>query len=242
MNPFAEAWELLTAGDLYVRDVVLSSLSISGSALVLATLISVPIGVAVGLMRFRGRTPVVALLNTGLALPPVVVGLAVYLLLSRSGPLGALGLLYSPAAMVLAQVFLAGPYIAAVTLAAVQGIPDDVLLQARGLGASRARALWLHVREARWSLVTAVAAGFGAIVSEVGAAMIVGGNILGRTRVMTTTIVLEARRGNFGVAVALGMVLLAIALAVNLGLLAVARGRARTGAAAGGARLPPVTS
>jgi tungstate transport system permease protein len=226
VNPFAEAWRLLTAGDLYVREVVLRSLAISGSALVLATAVAVPIGIAVALGRFRLRLPVILLLNTGLALPPVVVGLAVYLLLSRSGPLGVLELLYSPAAMVLAQVILAGPYIAAVTVAAVEAVPADVRLQARGIGASRLRALALHVREARWSLVAAVAAGFGAIVSEVGAAMIVGGNILGRTRVMTTTIVLETRRGNFGVAIALGAILLLLALAVNAGLLAIA-GRRR---------------
>lgn len=237
MNPFSEAWALLTSGDLYVREVVLRSLVISGSALVLATAIAVPIGVAVALGRFRLRLPLIVLLNTGLALPPVVVGLAVYLLLSRSGPLGGLELLYSPAAMVVAQVVLAGPYIAAVTLAAVDAVPADVRLQARGLGATRLRALGLHLREARWSLVAAVAAGFGAIVSEVGAAMIVGGNILGRTRVMTTTIVLETRRGNFGVAIALGTVLLALALAVNVALLAVA-GRSRPGAAGRGPRRP----
>lgn len=240
MNPFAEAWRLLTSGDLYVREVVLRSLAISGSALALATVIAVPIGVAVALGRFRLRLPVIVLLNTGLALPPVVVGLAVYLLLSRSGPLGALQLLYSPAAMVAAQVVLAGPYIAAVTLAAVDAVPSDVRLQARGLGATRLRAVALHVREARWSLVAAVAAGFGAIVSEVGAAMIVGGNILGRTRVMTTTIVLETRRGNFGVAIALGTVLLVLALAVNLTLLALAGWGRRDSPRRGSRR--PITS
>ncbi len=234
MNPFAHAWELLTSGDLYVREVVLRSLAISGSALVIATLISIPVGIAVALGRFRLRSSAIVLLNTGLALPPVVVGLAVYLLLSRSGPLGGLELLYSPGAMVLAQVVLAGPYIAAVTLASVDAVPADVRLQALGLGASRLQALALHVREARWSLVTAVAAGFGAILSEVGAAMIVGGNVLGRTRVMTTTIVLETRRGNFGVAIALGAVLLAIALAVNVGLfLVAARNPARRRSGAG---------
>jgi tungstate transport system permease protein len=216
MNPFAEAWELLWSGDLYVADVVLRSLYISGSALVFATAIGIPLGTVVALSRFRLRTPVVALINTGLALPPVVVGLTVYILLSRSGPLGPLSLLYSPVAMILAQVVLAGPYIAAVTLAAVQGVPPDVRLQARGLGASRWQATRLHVREVRASLVAAIAAGFGAIISEVGAVMIVGGNILGQTRVMTTTIVLETRRGNFGVAIAVGFILLALAFAVNL--------------------------
>jgi tungstate transport system permease protein len=144
------------------------------------------------------------------------VGLVVFLLLSRRGPLGALDLLYTPGAVILAQVVLAGPYIIAVTLAALESVPPDVRMQARGLGASRAQALMLHLRESRASLVAAVAAGFGAVISEVGAVMIVGGNLLGETRVMTSAIVLETRRGNFGVAVALGIVLLGIALLVNL--------------------------
>lgn len=223
MNPFAEAWRLVATGEGHVSEIVLRSLGISGAALALATIIGLPIGVAIALSRARLRAPAAVVVNTGLALPPVVVGLAVYLLLSRSGPLGPLELLYSPTAMVLAQVVLAGPYVAAVTLAAVQSVPPDVRLQARGLGATRTQALLLHLREARTSLVAAVAAGFGAIISEVGAVMIVGGNIAGETRVMTTAIVLETRRGNFGAAIALGGVLLVIALAVNLGLLALGR-------------------
>ena len=216
MNPFAEAWQLLTAGDPYVMAVVVRSLAISGSALVLATLIGLPIGAAIGLSNFRLRVPAIAIVNTGLALPPVVAGLAVYLLLSRSGPLGHLEMLFTPWAMGFAQVVLAGPYIAAVTLAALEALPPDIGLQARGLGASRLQAALLQLREVRTSLVAAVAAGFGAIISEVGAAMLVGGNILGQTRVMTTTIVLETRRGNFGVAIALGAVLLIVALFVNV--------------------------
>ena len=218
INPFAEAWALLTSADTYVWEVVFRSLSISGAALLLATLIGLPLGAFLALSRFRLRTPVVALVNTGLAFPPVVVGLAVYLLLSRSGPGGPLGLLYTPSAIILAQVILAGPYIAAVSLAALDGVPADVRQQARGLGASQWQAVLLHLREARASLVAAVAAGFGAVISEVGAVMIVGGNLLGETRVMTTAIVLETRRGNFGVAIALGTVLLVIAFLINLGL------------------------
>jgi len=218
MNPFAEAWRLLTSGDMYVWDIIARSLLISGTALVLATLIGLPIGVLVGLSRYRTWKPVIAVVNTGLALPPVVVGLAVYLLLSRSGPAGALGLLYTPSAIVLAQVILAGPYIAAVSLAALDGVPADVRQQARGLGATPWQAMLLHLREARASLVAAVAAGFGAVISEVGAVMIVGGNLLGETRVMTTAVVLETRRGNFGVAIALGVVLLCLAFLINLGL------------------------
>lgn len=216
MNPFAEAWQLLTAGDPYVMAVVVRSLAISGSALVLATLIGLPIGAAIGLSNFRLRVPAIAIVNTGLALPPVVAGLAVYLVLSRSGPLGHLEMLFTPWAMGFAQIVLAGPYIAAVTLAALESLPPDIGLQARGLGASRLQAALLQLREVRTSLVAAVAAGFGAIISEVGAAMLVGGNILGQTRVMTTTIVLETRRGNFGVAIALGAVLLIVALLVNV--------------------------
>lgn len=227
MNPFLEAWRLLTGGDLYIWEIILRSLQISGLALLLGALIGLPIGIGVGLSRFRFRRPAIALVNTGLALPPVVVGLAVYLALSREGPLGGMELLYSPAAIVIAQAILCGPYIAAISLAAADSVPPDVRLQARALGASRLQAVLLQLREARTSLVAAAAAGFGAIISEVGAVMIVGGNILGETRVMTTAIVLETRRGNFGVAVALGVVLLLIALYVNVLLLALGRGTTR---------------
>lgn len=223
MNPFAEAFDLLTSGDLYVWEVILRSLQISGLALILAVIVGLPIGAAIGLSRFRFRRPVVALVNTGLALPPVVVGLAVFLLLSRSGPMGGLDLLYSPLAVILAQAVIAGPYIAAVSLAASDSVPVDVRLQARALGATRWQAILLQLREVRTSLVAAVAAGFGAIISEVGAVMIVGGNILGETRVMTTAIVLETRRGNFAIAIALGAVLMLVALYVNVMLLLLGR-------------------
>ena len=173
-------------------------------------LIGTPVAFCLGIASFATITYI--------GLPPVVVGLAVYLLLSRAGPLGPLGILYTPSAVILAQVILAGPYIAAVTLAALEGVPPDVRQQARGLGANRWQATLLHLREARASLVAAVAAGFGAVISEVGAVMIVGGNLLGETRVMTTAIVLETRKGNFGVAIALGIVLLAIAFLIYLAL------------------------
>ncbi|MCG8467856.1 MAG: ABC transporter permease [Gemmatimonadetes bacterium] len=223
MDPILEALRLITSGDLYVWNVIVRSLRISGLALGLAVLIGLPIGVAVGLSRFRLRTPLVALINAGLAFPPVVVGLAVFLLLSRSGPLGDLSLLYTPWAMVGAQAVIAGPYIAAVSLAAVEGIPMDIALQARALGAGRWQTILLQLREVRTSLVAAVAAGFGAIISEVGAVMIVGGNILGETRVMTTAIVLETRRGNFEIAIAMGVVLMLIAIYVNVVLLLLGR-------------------
>ena len=223
MDPLLEALRLITSGDLYVWNVIVRSLQISGSALLVAMVIGLPIGIAVGLTRFRLRLPVVAVINAGLAFPPVVVGLVVFMLLSRAGPLGDLQLLYSPAAMIAAQAVIAGPYIAAVCLAAVEGIPPDIALQARALGASRRQAILLQLREVRTSLIAAVAAGFGAIISEVGAVMMVGGNILGETRVMTTAIVLETRRGNFDVAIAMGIVLMLIALGVNALLLVLGR-------------------
>ena len=229
MDPLLEALRLITSGDLYVWHVILRSLQISGSALLLAMVIGLPIGIAVGLTRFRLRLPVVAVINAGLAFPPVVVGLGVFLFLSRAGPLGDLQLLYTPAAMIGAQAILAGPYIAAVSLAAVENIPPDIALQARALGASRRQAILLQLREVRTSLVAAVAAGFGAIISEVGAVMMVGGNILGETRVMTTAIVLETRRGNFDVAIAMGIVLMLIALCVNAALLLLGRRTIRRG-------------
>jgi len=224
MNPFAEALDLLTSGDLYVWEVILRSLRISGLALLLAVIIGLPIGATIGLSRFRYRRSVVAIMNTGLALPPVVVGLAAFLMLSRTGPLGGLELLYSPTAVILAQAVLAGPYIAAVTLAATDSVPPLLRMEARALGATPLQATLLQLREVRTALVAAVAAGFGAIISEVGAVMIVGGNILGETRVMTSAIVLETRRGNFGVAVALGVVLMLVALYVNVLLLLIGRG------------------
>lgn len=219
-----EAGRLLLDGSPYLVEIVLRSLRVSGSAVLLGVLLGLPVGVGVGLGRFRGRRLVVALIHTGFALPPVVVGLFVYMLLSRGGPLGRFELLFTPAAMVLAQALLAAPYVAGISLAAVQAVPADVRLQARALGASAARALWTHLREARLGIGAAVVAGFGAVISEVGAVMMVGGNILGETRVMTTAIVLETRRGNYAVAVALGLVLLLLAFLVNLALTRIQQG------------------
>ena len=211
-----EALRMLISGDREVWEVVLLSLRVSGVAVLIGLLIGIPVGTAVALLRFRGRRLVIALIHTGFALPPVVVGLFVYMLLSRAGPAGNLDLLFTPAAMVLAQAVLASPYVAGITLAAVQAVPYDALLQARSLGATRTRAVLTILREARLGIGAAIVAGFGAVISEVGAVMLVGGNIAGETRVMTTAIVLQTRRGNFAAAMALGLLLLAIAFAVNL--------------------------
>ena len=211
-----EALRLLASLDGYVLEILVRSIQVSGGALFVAVLVGLPFGILLGVGRFPGRRLLVAITYTGFALPPVVVGLFVYLVLSRDGPAGALALLFSPTAMVIAQAVLAAPYVAGVSLAAIQAVPPDVRLQARALGASRGRALWAHLREARLGILAAVIAGFGAVISEVGAATMVGGNIVGETRVLTTAIVLETRRGNFETAMALGFILLAIVLTVNI--------------------------
>ncbi|HUE77619.1 MAG TPA: ABC transporter permease, partial [Longimicrobiales bacterium] len=206
------ALQLIASLDAYVLEIVWRSIQVSGGALLLAVAIGLPAGVLLGVGRFPGRRLLVAITYTGFALPPVVVGLFVYLVLSSDGPAGGLSLLFSSPAMVAAQALLAAPYVAGITLAAVQAVPPDVRLQARALGASPARALFAHLREARLGILAAVIAGFGAVISEVGAAIMVGGNIIGETRVLTTAIVLETRRGNFETAMALGFILLAIVL------------------------------
>ena len=195
--------------------IVLLSLLVSGAAILAAMLIGVPAGIFLGLHRFPGRSFLVTLVNTGMGLPPVVVGLAVFLLLARSGLLGGLDLLYTPWAMVLAQVVIATPLVVGITLAGVQGLDERLHLQILSLGASTGQLYLRLVKEARLSLVAALAAGFGSIISEVGAVMMVGGNIKGQTRVMTTAIVLETRQGEFGNAVVLGTILLGLALAFN---------------------------
>ena len=215
-----EAGQLLVNMDKSVFQVILLSIRVSGTAVLISILIGMPLGFLLGLTRFRGRGLLAALVNTGLGFPPVVIGLFVYMSLSRSGPLGSLGLLFSPTAMVIAQVVLATPYITAITMSAVGSVPRDVRLQAMGLGASRLQVLWLIMRDARVSLMAAVIAGFGAVISEVGAVMMVGGNISTSdsnvTRVMTTAIVEETTKGRYSTALALGLVLLGIVFVVNL--------------------------
>jgi tungstate transport system permease protein len=218
LDSLGAALRLLSSGSRSLLEIVLLSVRVSGLALLVGAVLGLPTGIALGVTRFRGRRLLVALVYTGFALPPVVVGLFVYMLLSRAGPLGELRLLFTPTAMVLAQALLAAPYVAGISLAALQAVPADVRVQARALGASAARALWMHVREARLGIGAALIAGFGAVISEVGAVMMVGGNIEGETRVLTNAIVLETRRGDFATALALGLILLCVAFAVNLAL------------------------
>jgi len=196
--------------------ILLLSLQVSGVAVLLSSLIGVPFGVWLGLSRFPAKRFVVGLVHTGMALPPVVVGLVLYLLLSRSGPLGGLGWLFSPQAMILAQTILDLPFVIGITMVAVASLPTDLQRQLRSLGASPAQARWEMVREARAGIVLALATAFGRSLSEVGAVWLVGGNIEGQTRVMTTAIVLETGKGNFTLALLLGGTLLVVALAINL--------------------------
>jgi tungstate transport system permease protein len=213
---FVEAVRLLLGGDAATWEITGLTLRISLTATLLAALVGVPLGAAVALTSFRGRRVVLAAANTGMGFPPVVVGLFVTVLLWRSGPLGAFGLLYTPTAMIVAQAAIATPVVVALVAAAVQQVDPDFLVQMQGLGATRARALAALLGEARLPLLAAGMAAFGAVVSEVGAAQMVGGNIAGETRVLTTAAVLATSRGQFSLAIAFGLILLAIAFVVNL--------------------------
>jgi tungstate transport system permease protein len=221
-----EAVRLLLGGDRATWEIIWLSLRVSLSATAIAFALGLPLAVLLAFGRFRGRRPLLALVNTGMGLPPVVVGLFVTVLLWRSGPLGELGLLFTPTAMILAQAAIGLPLVAGLSAAGLQQVDPDFATQMQALGASRARALWEVALEARLPLVAAGMATFGALISEVGAAMMVGGNIAGETRVLTTAAVLEASRGEFALAVALGLILLLVAFSVNLALTAVQqRGR-----------------
>ncbi|MBB4908652.1 ABC transporter permease [Actinophytocola algeriensis] len=211
-----EALRLLVTGDEDTWAITALTLQVSLSATVVAFLLGAPVGTALALGRFRGRRVLLAIANTGMGLPPVVVGLFVTVLLWRAGPLGAFGLLYTPTAMVIAQAAIAVPVVTALTATALQQVDPDFLLQMRGLGATRLRALGALLAEARLPLLAAAMAGFGAVVSEVGAAQMVGGNLAGETRVLTTAAVLATSRGQFALAIAFGLVLLGLAFVVNL--------------------------
>ncbi len=217
LTAIADAWRLLTtASDAQVWQVIALSLMVSGSAVGIATLVGVPSGYALGMSRWAGRGIVVLLVNTAMGFPPVVIGVFVYLALSRSGPLGQLSWLFTPQGMVLAQVILATPLVIGVTSAAVAGVPRDLRIQLRALGASRASEVWTVLSEVRTGVIVSIVAGFGAIISEVGAVSIVGGGIEGQTDVMTTAIMAHVRRGETAQAMAWAMVLMGIALMINI--------------------------
>ena len=211
-----QAFWLLIHGDPQVLKIAGLSLLVSGSATLLSLCIGIPLGSALGLVRFPGRRFIISLVNTGMGLPPVVVGLVVSIFLWRHGPLGILHLMYSPSAMVIAQFIIAFPIVAGFTMAATQQLEPKLKLQILSLGASRLQLVWLLLKEARLPMLAAIMAGFGAVISEVGASMMVGGNIFGQTRVLTTAIVGENSMGEFSYAIALSIILLALVFLVNV--------------------------
>jgi tungstate transport system permease protein len=211
-----QAFQLFIHGDPEVIKITLLSLTVSLSATVISLFIGVTLGVVIALNRFFGRRFIVSLINTGMGAPPVVVGLIVSVFLWRHGPLGFFNLMYTPYAIVIAQCIISMPIITGFTLASIQQIDPKLRLQILALGASRWQYLWLLIRDTRLPLLAAVMAGFGSIISEVGAAMMVGGNIKDQTRVLTTAIVLDVSKGEFGSAIALGIILMALVYIVTL--------------------------
>ncbi len=218
LNSLANAVSLILHLNPELLGIILLSIEVSGIALVIATIIGLPVGAALGLKRFPARDLAISTVNTFMGLPPVVVGLFLYLLLSRRGPMGFMGLLYSPSAMVIAQTILAIPIVTALCHSAIVGVDPIIRQAARTLGATPGQETITIIKEARYGILSAIIAAFGRVMAEVGAILIVGGNIAGYTRVMTTTIALETDKGNFELALALGIILLAISFLVNISL------------------------
>jgi tungstate transport system permease protein len=211
-----KAFWLLITFDPEVMSITFLSLQVSGSATFVSLFIGISIGATVALSKFPGRRIVVGIINTGMALPPVVVGLFVTIFLWRNGPLGVLGVLYTPTAMIIAQSVIATPIVMGITLAAIQQLPQKLRLQILALGATRIQMVWILIKEAKLPLLAAVMAGFGGVISEVGASIMVGGNIKGYSRVLTTATVMETSRGSFDIAIALGIILILLAYFINL--------------------------
>jgi tungstate transport system permease protein len=211
-----KAFWLIVTFDPEVMGITFLSLKVSGVATLISLVLGVSLGTLIALSRFPGRKLIIGLINTGMGLPPVVAGLFVSILLWRSGPLGFLGILYTPAAMITAQTVIATPIVMGVSLAAVQNLPRKLRLQILALGATRLQMVWILIKEAKLPLLAAIMAGFGGVISEVGASIMVGGNIKGYSRVLTTATVMEAGRGNFDVAIALSIILLLLAYLINL--------------------------
>ena len=210
-----KAFHLIISFDPEVMSITWLSLKISGTATFISLFIGVSIGVAVALNDFFGKRLVISIINTGMGLPPVVVGLFVTMMIWRSGPFGFLEILYTPTAMIIAQSIIATPIVMGISLAAIQNLPPNLRLQILSLGASRLQMVWVLVKESRLPLLAAVMAGFGGVISEIGASIMVGGNIKGYSRVLTTATVMETGKGNFDLAIALGVILLLLAFTIN---------------------------
>jgi tungstate transport system permease protein len=230
LQGFISACQLMAALDPTLLQIIWLSLKVSGAALLLAILLGLPLGALLALKRLPLRGLILSVVNTGMGLPPVVVGLFVYLVLSRSGPLGFLALLYTPTAMIIAQFVLVIPIVTSLSHTAIVNVNPIVRQAARVLGANPLQEALTVIREARYGIMTGGIAGLGRVTAEVGSVLIVGGNIAGYTRVMTTTIALETDKGNFALAIALGIILLGLSLIINVALRAIQRsGRASTG-------------
>ncbi len=214
-----QAVTLLVHGDRYVYEVMWMSIRVAGLATILGMIVGLPVGAWLALKRFWGWGAAATVLNVGMMLPPVVIGLFVFLFLSRQGPLGSLSLLYTPWAMTIAEFFISAPVVAAITMGGVGSVPRDVRLQALGLGASRRQAVWAVIREARVTILSAIVAGFGAAISEVGAVMMVGGNLSiaghNQTGTMTTAIMALVRQGEYATAMAFGIILIVVAFVIT---------------------------
>lgn len=229
-DAFGAAGRLIAAGDAELIQIVLLSFRVSLTATILAMLAGLPLGAALALVRFRGRDALVVLLNTLMGLPPVVLGLLVYLLLTRGGPLGGFGLLFTPTAMIIVQAMLVAPIIAALARQTIEDAWREYEDQLRSLGATAWRAIGTLIWDTRHSLLTALLAGFGRASAEVGAILIVGGNIRGYTRMMTAAIALETAKGDLALALGLGIILMVLVLAINAAAYAIKRiGEARYG-------------
>lgn len=211
-----KAFWLLVTFDPEVMSITFLSLKISGLATIISLFLGISTGAIIALTQFPGKKIVVSLVNTGMGLPPVVVGLFVSIFLWRSGPLGFLEMLYTPAAIIVAQAVIATPIVMGITVASLQQLPKKMKLQILALGASRSQMVWMLIKEAKLPLLAAIMAGFGGVISEVGASIMVGGNIKGYTRVLTTATVMETSKGNFDIAIALSIILLLLAYVINL--------------------------
>ncbi|WP_338471894.1 ABC transporter permease [Niallia sp. XMNu-256] len=220
-----KAFELITSGDAGIFEISLLTLRVSFTAIFISTIFGIPIGILLGLFRFPGRKLILILFNIGMGLPPVIAGLTITMLLWRSGPLGDYALLYTPTAIVLAQILVSFPIVVGLTFSSFQQIDEKLLMQIKALGATRIQMLWILLKEMKIAILAAIMAGFGRVIAEVGAAMMVGGNILGETRILTTSIMMEVSKGNFDVAIALSFILMSLAFLITFCLTALQQRR-----------------
>lgn len=210
-----KAIEMVLAADPIIVEITLRTLKISMTAILISTLIGIPLGMFLGLVKFPGRKLILVIINIGMGLPPVVAGLWITLLLWRSGPLGDYSLLYTETAIIIAQTLVSLPIVTALTATAFQQINEKMILQVKAFGATRLQLVWILMKESKLALLAAIIAGFGRVIAEVGAAMMVGGNISGDTRILTTSIVMEVSKGNFDVALALSFILMTLAFLIT---------------------------